>query len=195
MRKYVIQNVDVKVDHIMTLLVVILLISLTFTEALHRRISPRIAGGEIVKKREDFPYQVLNKYIIILTCHIKFVCYFQASLRIFDQHYCGAAIITNQHVLTAAHCIYDAHDQPLAAQYFTVVVGDLNLKPSADTVTKDVIRITCHDDYEPSKLSHDVAVVKVFSNKIILRRVIVNCKNFSLLKDLMNGLHISKVSK
>jgi secreted trypsin-like serine protease len=43
------------------------------------------------------------KIILIITDHVS--C-FQVSLQYAGRHYCGATLLSTEHILTAAHCIY-----------------------------------------------------------------------------------------
>lgn len=88
--------------------------------------------------------------------------FWQASIRFFKKHYCGGSIITSQHILTAAHCCFNAAGFLLEVRYLTVVVGDLNLhNPVASTVSERVAAVTYHGDYNPPELHDDIAVMKV----------------------------------
>ncbi|XP_058809925.1 chymotrypsin-1-like [Phymastichus coffea] len=62
----------------------------------------RIVGGKLAEVGE-FPYMV--------------------SLRMRNNHFCGGALITKRHVLTAAHCIYPMTQRPMLKPYLHVVVG------------------------------------------------------------------------
>lgn len=61
----------------------------------------RIVGGYPTEK-DQLPYQV--------------------SLRIQNHHICGGAIISNQHVLTAAHCVMKGEDDDVDTVYVTCLI-------------------------------------------------------------------------
>ncbi len=77
--------------------------------------------------------------------------------------YCGATILDNYHVLTAAHCIYDDQD----AQLFTVVVPqleDTSLFPNGSIQKVRVSEVYYRTDYSNSinqLLRNDIAILKL----------------------------------
>ncbi|XP_071050965.1 transmembrane protease serine 9-like [Onthophagus taurus] len=120
----------------------------------------RIVGGTRVTNREDFAYQ--------------------ASFRLSTgQHFCGATIIDDTNVLTAAHCVYDDNQKLLPAARLIIVVGDLNVKePNEHTVIRAVQVIVPHPNYNYKTFQNDVAILRIESlgeftnyvNKIELAR-------------------------
>lgn len=50
-----------------------------------------------------------------------------------------------------------------------MAVGGLHLKPSSQTVLRDVAAVTYHGEYKPHRLDNDVAVMKVSSCLIPVR--------------------------
>ncbi|MCG9640150.1 trypsin-like serine protease [Vibrio sp. Isolate34] len=77
--------------------------------------------------------------------------------------YCGATILDNYHVLTAAHCIYDDQD----VQLFTVVVPqleDTSLFPNGSIQkvrVSDVFYRTDYSDSTDQLLRNDIAILKL----------------------------------
>ncbi|KAJ9575332.1 hypothetical protein L9F63_025718, partial [Diploptera punctata] len=93
----------------------------------------RIVGGDDAKI-EDYPYQV--------------------SLEYFWYHTCGGSIISNEWVVTAAHCV----DRGLTFDY-RVRVGSTYMEYSGTTF--DVSEIIMHPSYDPSTYNNDIAVIKL----------------------------------
>ncbi|KAK2584417.1 hypothetical protein KPH14_006799 [Odynerus spinipes] len=96
----------------------------------------RIVGGVIAAVGE-FPYQV--------------------SLREGGGHVCGGSIISDRHILTAAHCIVDWR---IPNEYYTVVTGTNYIKDSGEVHQVKAIRY--HKSYKGTQASswvNDVAII------------------------------------
>ncbi|XP_012538931.2 chymotrypsin-2 [Monomorium pharaonis] len=106
-------------DFIVLCLVIILILDVSNgTLALRTR---RLIGGHPANESE-FPYQV--------------------SLRYYNLHICSGALISDRHVLSAAHCICGLIDEP--SEELSAYTGSINLKESEKHSVKDV---KCHPDY------------------------------------------------
>uniref|UniRef100_A0A8C9P6C9 Peptidase S1 domain-containing protein n=1 Tax=Spermophilus dauricus TaxID=99837 RepID=A0A8C9P6C9_SPEDA len=77
----------------------------------------------------------------------------QVSLQINNQHICGGSLISNQFVLTAAHCIFGHLE-------YTVKLGDKDLKHRAPTSVEIPVKdIVIHQYYSPlGIIEHDIAL-------------------------------------
>lgn len=93
---------------------------------------------------------------------------YQASIRSKhdNKHHCGAAILNNRFLLTAAHCSKFDYSKPA---YISVVVGALHR--SNGGVVMDVDKITPHEAFDPWTLRNDIALIRTakeikFNDKI-----------------------------
>lgn len=73
-------------------------------------------------------------------------------IRLFSAHVCGGAIISQQHVLTSAHCVV----MPGMGIY-AIIAGSSTGNGAPTTVT----RIILHPEYHSRTLQHDIAVLSL----------------------------------
>ncbi|XP_075592296.1 transmembrane protease serine 9 [Balearica regulorum gibbericeps] len=97
----------------------------------------RIVGGSEAS-RGEFPWQV--------------------SLRENNEHFCGAAILTEKWLVSAAHCFTEFQDPAMWAAY----TGTTSLRGSDSSAVKmGIARIIPHPSYNADTADYDVAVLEL----------------------------------
>jgi len=108
----------------------------------------RIVGGTEVKPANKYPWH--------------------AALKIKGgaNYWCGATIINNRYVLTAAHCFFDQDGNRNSDEGLVVGVGDHDMTNTNDDVAGatrliDVEKVKLHESYKPKQYDWDIAVLKL----------------------------------
>jgi len=78
------------------------------------------------------------------------------SLQGSGSHFCGASLIDDRWVLTAAHCV-----EGETASAVTVWVGGYDLRQPEQGTTLQVSKIHAHQDYDGETLNNDIALLEL----------------------------------
>lgn len=75
---------------------------------------------------------------------------------------CGGALVTDRHVVTAAHCVVDGRGNTMSASSFTVRLGEHKLNDDQDGATPvdfPVRQIRRHPNFVPRTFKNDIALL------------------------------------
>ncbi|CAN9498315.1 unnamed protein product [Ophioblennius macclurei] len=113
-------------------------------------ITPRVVNGQVCPKGH---------------------CPWQALLRENNNFICGAVVLSDQWMLTAAHCV---HFKPDAIFHITVGEHDLNVDERTEQ-RRRVLRVVIHNDYNNHTSDSDLALLQLHRPVKLGRHVVPVC--------------------
>ncbi|KAK5648662.1 hypothetical protein RI129_003554 [Pyrocoelia pectoralis] len=102
----------------------------------------RIIGGNVVTNRSHFAYQ--------------------ASISYRTYHFCGGTIISENKILTAAHCSIYENGYNFNLRELKVIVSHLKLNSAAKIYS--VSKVIPHPNFDRSTMQNDIAILKIRSS-------------------------------
>jgi V8-like Glu-specific endopeptidase len=74
---------------------------------------------------------------------------------------CGGSIISNNWVITAAHCTKNDYDETISASEIAIIVGSNNPRSALDGKLYRVSEVIVHENYDSNTLNNDIALLKL----------------------------------
>ena len=122
----------------------------------------RIVGGRETQFG-DWPWQVLVRESTLLG--------------LFTKNKCGGVLISNRHVLTAAHC------QPGFLASLSVELGEHDITGNSEymaTMQRKVKRVVVHKDYKAPTFENDIAILELEKEIVRMPHIVPICMPKSL---------------
>lgn len=79
---------------------------------------------------------------------------------LFLAQFCGGTLIDAEWVLTAAHCLVDRSNTPVAADTLLVLLGSSDLRNPVNQPV-NVTQVIVHEDYQDTSSGKDIALLKL----------------------------------
>jgi len=103
-----------------------------------------------------------------------------------NQRICGGFLITYQHVITAAHCVYHLPTKKSVRIY----AGAHSLSSSTDVQIRDVSQMEIHPDFSINTFLNDIAILKLSASLIPATNVGLCCLSSDISLPIQNELAV-----